>query len=173
MFELTTSVVIAAPHEVQAIAVPIMRQYAMVNLVRFRPHITLMFPFVPFAELEAACETLYRLCNTIPPFDVTLNGYGEFPGVIYMKPANPAPIQAVFQRIFSTFPDYPPYEGQFGPDLEPHMTVASFDTLVEQPVVALPNYAPITFRVDRLHLWYGVRDADLPWLTYDVTPLRG
>ncbi|MBZ0302015.1 MAG: 2'-5' RNA ligase family protein [Anaerolineae bacterium] len=174
MFELTTSIVIVAPHPVQAIAMPIMRQYAPESLIRFRPHITLLFPFVPFQRIQAACDRLYPLCAGIAPFEITLEGYDEFPGVIYMKPADPEPIRAVFRTIHQAFPDYPPYEGKFGDDsIEPHMTVATFDSIHEQPVVPLPNYPPITFRVDRLHLWYGVRDADLPWLTYDVIPLRG
>lgn len=173
MFELTTAVVIVAPHEVQSIAVPIIRQYAPDSLIRFRPHITLMFPFVPYARLEAACETLYELAAKIAPFEVTLADYGEFPGVIYMKLADPTPARQVFQQLYATFPDYPPYEGRFGDELQPHMTVVQFDSSAEQPLVPLPRYQPMTFRVDRLHLWYGVRGADLPWLTYDVIPLRG
>ena len=170
MFDLTTAIVIVAPHEVQAIAIPLIRQYGPNNLIRFRPHITLLFPFAPYAQLEAACATLYDLCATIPPFEVTLAGYGEFPGVIYMQPTDAEPIKQVFRQLYERFPDYPPYGGKFGNDLEPHMTIAQFD---EHPLVALPDYKPITFTVDRLHLWYGVEGADLPWLTYDVIPLRG
>jgi 2'-5' RNA ligase len=172
MFELTTSIVIVAPHEVQAIAVPLIRRYSPENLIRFRSHITLMFPFVPFDQLEAATQTLYDLCATIAPFEVQLEGYGEFPGVIYMNPVRPASIQKLFHRLYTAYPDYPPYEGAFGNELHPHMTVAQFEP-EQHPVVSLPDYKPFTFRVDRIHLWYGVRDADLPWLTYDVVPLRG
>ncbi len=170
MIELTTAIVIVAPHEVQTIAIPLMRQYAPTNLIRFRPHITLLFPFVPYAQLDWACTQLYDLCASIEPFDITLDGYGEFPGVIYMQPANPEPIQQVFQQLYQLFPNYPPYAGKFGNDLQPHMTIAQFE---EHPVISLPDYQPITFHVNRIHLWYGVKDADLPWLTYDVIPLRG
>ncbi len=174
MFELTTAVVIVPPHEVQAIAVPIIRQFAPDSLVPFRPHITLLFPFVPYAQLDAACLKLRTLAETIPPFTVTLEGYGQFPGVIYMNPTNPESIQAVFRQLFSAFPDYPPYEGHFGNDLKPHLTVAHFDDQAgNSPVPVLPTYAPATFTVRRLDVWCGVRDSDLPWLTHDVIPLRG
>jgi 2'-5' RNA ligase len=173
MLDLTTAVVIAAPHSVLATAVPIMLQYAPNSLVRFRPHITLMFPFVPFYQADSACERLYALCAKIAPFDVTLDGYGEFPGVIYMKPVNPDAIRAVFRKLYNAFPDYPPYEGQFGHDLKPHMTLVTFDPDSERPLMPMPRYEPVTFRVDRLHMWYGARHADLPWLTHDVFPLRG
>ena len=173
MFEFSTAVVIVAPHEVQAIAVPILRRYSPTSLIRFRPHITLMFPFVAFGKLDDACAKLHIVCREIPPFEVTLEGYGEFPGVIYMKLASTTPVTEVFHKLYAAFPDYPPYEGQFGSELAPHVTVARFDDSSEKPLSALPSYAPIRFRVDRLHLWYGVRDADLPWLTYDVVPLPG
>lgn len=174
MFELTTAVVIVPPHEVQAVAVPIIRQFAPESLVPFRPHITLLFPFVPYAQIDAACATLRALGENIPPFPVTLDGYGQFPGVIYMKPANPESIRSVFRQLFSAFPDYPPYEGQFGNDLKPHLTVAHFDDQAgNAPVPVLDAYDPVTFTVSRLHVWYGVRRVDLPWLTYDVIPLRG
>jgi 2'-5' RNA ligase len=172
MFEFTSAVVILAPHEVQAIAIPILRQHYPDSLIRFRPHITLMFPFVPFPQLNEACEQLYALCREIPPFEVTLAGYGEFPGVVYMKLAETAPVIQVFHQLYAAFPDYPPYEGRFGDELAPHLTVAQFDGEPERPPIALPAYTPVRFRVDRIHVWYGVRDADLPWLTYDVIPLQ-
>jgi 2'-5' RNA ligase len=171
MYEFNTAVVILAPHEVLAIAVPILRQYSPDSLIRFRPHITLLFPFAPFGQLDAACEQLYALCREIAPFEVTLAGYGEFPGVIYMKPVDPGPIVRVFQRLFAAFPDYPPYEGRFGSELAPHLTVAQFEA--EHSPGPLPAYPPVSFHVDRIHIWYGVRDSDLPWLTYDVIPLKG
>ena len=173
MQELATSVVITAPCEVQRIAVPVMRQYAPHNLVRFRPHVTLMFPFVPFNELAGACDTLDEIGKSVPPFDVTLNGYGKFPGVIYMKLDNPAPVKALYRRLYNAFPDYPPYEGEFGTELSPHLTVAHFEDEAEQPATPLPDYTPLTFCVERLHVWYGIRDEDLPWLTYHVVRLRG
>ena len=169
MFELATSVDIIAPHEVQAVAVPIMRQY--VPTILLPPHITLMFPFVPFDQLDTACETLRQLAVEIAPFEVTLAGYGEFPGVIYMQPVEPAPIKHVFYQLYDAFPDYPPYEGAFGNDLQPHMTVVQLDDDTVSADLSLPDYDPITFQVDKLHVWYGVRHQDLPWLTYEVLPL--
>jgi 2'-5' RNA ligase len=171
MLDLTTAIVIAAPHEVLATAVPIMLRYSPNNLIRFRPHITLMFPFVPFYQADEACDRLYSVCEKIAPFDVTLDGYGEFPGVIYMKPVNADAIRAVFRKLYNAFPEYPPYEGQFGNDLKPHLTLVTFDPETHRPL--MPHYEPITFRVDRLHMWYGMRHADLPWLTHNVFPLGG
>jgi len=46
--------------------------------------------------------------------------------VIFMKPANPEPIKAIFRQIYDAFPLYPPYGGAFGNDLHPHVTVGEF-----------------------------------------------
>jgi 2'-5' RNA ligase len=163
--------VIVPPHEVQAVAVPLTLRYSPDMLIRLRPHITVSYPFVPFAELDAACDRLRQICATIAPFDLTMDGYGRFPNVIYMRPADPAPVRAVYEQIFAAFPDYPPYDGRFGTDLVPHLTIAQFDP-AQQP--ALPAaYPPQRFGVDRLHVWYGPNDPGLPWLTYDVIHLHG
>ena len=49
---LTTGIVIFAPLEVQAVAIPIMRQIAPESPVRLPAHITLMGPFVAHERLD-------------------------------------------------------------------------------------------------------------------------
>lgn len=168
--EFSTGIVIFAPHEVQAIAVPIMRQYAVDSLLRVPPHITLLFPFVPYEKLDDAEGTLRELCAQIKPIEITLRGYDQFPGVIFMQPADPQPIKAVFRQIYDAFPLYPPYGGVFGNDLHPHLTVGEFKNEDEQHSVWLPDYAPISFRAERIHLIYGLHREPLPWLTHSVIP---
>ncbi len=165
-----TAIVIFPPHEVQAVATPIKRQYALDSLIRVPPHVTLMFPFVPYEQLDEAAHTIQSICSNIAPFDITLSGYSQFPGVIFMQPANPEPIKAVFRRIYDAFPLYPPYGGTFGNDLHPHLTVGEFKNEDEQRTVWLPDYAPITFQAERVHLIYGVHREPLPWLTHSVIP---
>ena len=167
---LTTAVVIFAPHEVQAIATPIMRQYALDSLIRVPAHVTLMFPFVPYEQLDEAAEKIESICTEIKPFEITLSGYDQFPGVIFMRPVNPKPIQAVFRQIYDAFPLYPPYGGAFGNELHPHVTVGEFKNEEDQRAVWLPDYAPLIFRAERVHLIYGVHHEPLPWLTHSVIP---
>lgn len=170
--ELTTAIIIAAPHEVQAVAVPLLQRYAPDTSVRVPAHITVLFPFVPVERLAVASVKLREICASIAPFDITMQGYDFFPGVAFMNPLNPAPIQAVFRKIFAAFPECPPYGGQFGHDLHPHMTVGEFASDDERKAAVLPDYTPMTFRAERLHLIYGPINAALPWITFDVIPLR-
>jgi 2'-5' RNA ligase len=170
--ELTTAIIIVAPHEVQAIAVPLLQRYAPDTSVRVPAHITVLFPFVLFERLAEASTKLREICAPIAPFDITMQGYDSFPSVAFMNPVNPAPIQAVFRKIYVAFPECPPYGGQFGHDLHPHMTVGEFASDAERQASNLPDYAPITFQTRRLHLIYGPINAALPWITYDVIPLK-
>jgi 2'-5' RNA ligase len=171
--ELKTVVMIVAPHEVQEIAVPILRVYAPETLIRVPAHLTVLYPFVSVDLLENASSVLYDLCADIPPFNVTLSGYGSFPGVTFMQPVDPTPIQAVFNHLFAAFPDCPPYGGRFGNELHPHLTVAEFPNEALQKEAEFPDYNPITFTATRLHLMYGYSGRALPWITHAVIPLRG
>lgn len=170
---ISTAVVLFPPHEVQAVATPIMRQYAPETLIRVPAHITLMFPFVSHELLDVAAQTLHSICTNIEPFEITLAGYGQFPRTVFMQPTNPEPIKAVFRKIYAAFPECPPYGGAFGDDIHPHVTVGEFKNEDQQRTVLLPDYAPITFRADRLHLVYDVYQEPLLWLTHSVIPLGG
>ncbi len=169
-FHLTTAVVIVASHEVQAIAVPILREYALDTLIRVPAHLTLLYPFVQYEQLEAACQKLRAVCAEITPFDITMDGYDHFPTVAFMKPADPQPLREVFRRLYAVFPECPPYRGQFGYDIHPHMTVGEFDSEADRSAVPLPAYSPTTFRAERAHILYGIDEEALPWITYDVIP---
>jgi 2'-5' RNA ligase len=169
-YPLTTGIIIVAPHEVQAIAVPTLQQYGFNALIRVPAHLTLLYPFVEFDQLGAACEKLRSIFASVSPFAITMDGYGYFPTVSYMKPANPGPVQDVFRRIFAAFPECPPYRGQFGNDLHPHMTVGEFSSEHERQAAILPEYPPTTFCAERIHVIYGIDDAALPWITYTVIP---
>jgi 2'-5' RNA ligase len=170
--KLTTTLTIIAPHEVQAIAVPTMQRYCFDSLLRMAAHLTVLFPFVPFERLDNASDILRELCANVEAFDVTMNGYGAFPQVAFMKPDNPQPIQVLFRKVFAAFPECPPYEGEFGDNITPHMTVGEFASEEEQARAILPDYEPITFRVSRLHLMYGIHQRTLPWITHTVIPLK-
>ncbi len=167
-----SAVVIIAPHPVQAFAVPLMRKYSFDSMLRVPAHITVLFPFVPLEQLDAACWTLRDLCAEFSPFDVTLDGYGHFPTVTYLKPADPEPIKALFRAIHAHYPQYPPYRGAFGShDITPHMTVGEFHSERDRKRASFPDYAHMTFTVHRLHLIVGVEHEPVPWITRDVIPL--
>jgi 2'-5' RNA ligase len=171
--ELQTTIMIVAPHEVQAIAVPILRRYAPETLIRVPAHLTVMYPFVPISQLDEASTKVHEICAGVSPFEITMRGYDSFPNVAFMNPTNPEPIQELFRRIFAAFPECPPYGGAFGNDLHPHMTVGEFANAEEQQAAVLPVYESVTFQVKQVHVLYGPINLALPWITHSVIPLGG
>jgi 2'-5' RNA ligase len=170
---LTTAVLIMMPPPIQKIAVPLIAEHARDILNWYPAHLTLFFPFVPFTQLEEACAKLRAICADIAPLSITLDGYNHFPNATFMQPADPTSIQALFHRLFEHFPDCPPYEGAYGNDLHPHVTIAHHENETERLQIALPAYPPQTFIVDRLHVGYGSQEVPLPFVTHDVIPLGG
>nr|NQU94083.1 2'-5' RNA ligase family protein [Bacteroidota bacterium] len=45
---------------------------------RWMPHITLSYPFLPYAHLEAVCNTLKNKLQNFSPFEVNLNTFQYF-----------------------------------------------------------------------------------------------
>ena len=172
--QMLSAIMIIPPPHVQRVALPIARQYARRSLKYYPPHITVLFPFAPHGQLRGACGALRAVCAEIRPFEITLSGYDMFPGVAYMKPRNEAQIVAVLRRVHAIFPEYPPYGGLHGDDLQPHLTVGLFESEEEQLTASLPAYEPLTFTVDRFHVLYGEHSGEPgPWVTDDIIPLGG
>ncbi len=168
-----SSILIILPHHLQARLIPLMQQLAPDTMRNFTAHITVLYPFVSIDQLDPACETLKALLVNTPPFEVTLHQFTRHDTVIFMYPTETAPIRRIRQRIMEAFPAITPYNGAFGLDPEPHVTVAKFETSDAQLGVALPEFQPVTFNVDRLHVNSGLPGSVLPWITHDVILLRG
>ncbi len=168
MLFLTSAIVIMAPHDVQTIAVPIMRRHGNDDLLRLPPHLPIQSPFVGPQQLRDACDALGEICAGIKPFDLTLSGYDRQPGTAAMRLVNPEPILSIRRQIQELLPDGVSISSTY-----PSLTVARFPGEAEQRSITLPEYVAITFRVYRLHVVYGVEQITLPWLTFDVPPLGG
>ena len=169
--ELMTAVMIVLPPHVQAIAQPLIASYAPTLLHRSPPHMTLFLPFLPYSDLDNACDDIREVCRKLNPFSVTLSGYGHFPIASYMAVKDPTDLQRVHSQLLARFPDYPPYDGRFGRRLTPHVTIAYRKDNPGAGPPPLPAYEPLTFVVDRLHVMCGASDMTLPFIPHDVIRL--
>ncbi len=86
-------------------------------------HITLLFPFIN--PLEITLEQIEKLRDilNIEKFSFTLSKINTFPGVVYLEPTEREKFISLTMKIFNAFPNYPPSEGKFLPDIVPHLTV--------------------------------------------------
>ncbi|MBZ0297909.1 MAG: 2'-5' RNA ligase family protein [Anaerolineae bacterium] len=171
--EIVTGIMVNLPHVAQAVILPLRRQINREQVIWYPAHITLLYPFVPYDQVEQAAARLADLGARIPPFRVTLSQYGFFPKAIYLKPADSLPLRSLLQAVQSIFPDYVPYQGEFGSEYNPHVTLLNTEQEIQQADFHLPPLEPITFEVNRIQLMSGIKGAQLPWLTEAVIRLEG
>lgn len=168
---IQTSLLILPPLKVQAFAAPFREKYSPVSFAQGPAHITLFYPFVAPEQIDSAEEILARRCKSFAPITVTLDRYARFETAHLLVPSNPEPIVLLHKHLFEVFPDFPPYEGKFGPDLLPHLTLATFDTPDEADQLQLPSPPSFEFIVEKLHLYLGSSDERIPWIPVSVIPL--
>jgi 2'-5' RNA ligase len=90
-------------------------------------HVTILYPFLPPPGVDAAAlETLRGIAASVPRFDYRLRETRRFPVSLYLAPDPDRHFAALTDRVFSAFPDHPPFAGKFD-TVVPHVTVAHGD----------------------------------------------
>ncbi len=118
-------------------------------------HVTVLYPWIPMDQLTdadraAAAEIVARMS----PFDLTFAAVGRFPAALWLDPRPGEPILALTRAFAGRWPAYPPYGGEHGDDLVPHLTISdSTDPDELGHIVADVEAAlPLHSRVDELSL---------------------
>jgi 2'-5' RNA ligase superfamily len=106
------------------------------------PHVTVLFP-APAAIGEAL--------EGFEAFDVAFRETRRFPEVVYLAPEPPDPFVAMTRAVWDRFPEWPPYEGAFLPDMTPHLTVA-WGHLLDEAEADLRPRLPIRARAKEVLL---------------------
>jgi hypothetical protein len=63
------------------------------------------------------------------------------------------------------------YNGEYGPELHPHLTLARFEKPEQADEVSLPTVPTFTFTVDKIHLYLGSATEDIAFIPRAVIPL--
>ena len=116
-------------------------------------HLTLLFPFVPSAELTSSARgALAEIARAVPPFETRFADVGRFPDVVYLVPEPSAPFIELTSAIAARFPEYPPYGGAHL-DIVPHLTVAeSVGTPLDPIVAGARRFLPFTRQVSAIEV---------------------
>jgi 2'-5' RNA ligase len=126
-------------------------------------HVTVVFPFVPFAALGAAeLAALTEVARAVPAFTLELEQVGWFgEEVVFLRPDPSAPVLDLVARVGEAFPDFPPYAGAHD-EVVPHLTVGHLTdghghTVEDLRVAeaAVVRQLPVTQRVEAISLWAG------------------
>ncbi|MDR3498911.1 MAG: 2'-5' RNA ligase family protein [Parvibaculum sp.] len=125
-------------------------------------HITLVYPFKPYEEIDAAVEAdLARLFAQGHALDITFHHTRRFPRVLWLAPERPEPIAAIVRALGLVFPGHLPYGGAF-PDTVPHLTVADLsrgqasdlDAIEREFLAEARRRLPLAARVETATLMY-------------------
>ena len=127
----------------------------------FAPHVTMNGSVD--AEPDAMTGVLERLVTGVPPFEVTLPGFGyepEFFRALYLRAEPSAQLTALHQAGQRAW-------GLTGPPYRPHLSLLYARDLPEQrkPAIAdgLGLALPVTIRVDAAEIWGDFRDEVTRW----------
>ena len=140
------------------------RQWDWAAGVGVPAHVTILFPFLPVAQLTPEVRrSLAAIAAAHEPFDVRFARVGRFPGVVYLAPEPAARFARLTGAVVARFPDYPPYEGAFD-EVVPHLTVVESATApLDEIAAAAERHLPFTRRVTSLEVlvegpdehWHG------------------
>ena len=134
-------------------------------------HITLIYPFMPPAELkDDVRRRIEEIIGAEPAFPFVLGAVRRWPDVVYLEPAPEDPFRRLTAALARAFPDYPPYEGAFE-DVIPHLTVAADapTDYCDAAEHALPAFLPI--RDVAREAWLIGHTPEQPWHTLWRLPL--
>jgi 2'-5' RNA ligase len=108
-------------------------------------HVTLVFPFMPAAELDQlVIASLAEVVGEFDAFEFELRKPGRFPTTLYLAPGPASPFIRLTEAIVRRFPEHPPYEGAFD-SIVPHLTVAHGDVaLMDEAESDIERSLPIS-----------------------------
>jgi 2'-5' RNA ligase len=113
-------------------------------------HVTLLFPFVDPAAIDAAVlERAGRAVGRVPAFRVGFREVTSFDpgpesdGVVWLAPEPAVPFVALTESLVQAFPGYLPYGG-IHDEVVPHLTLANVD--VDVPALEAAARPHLPFR---------------------------
>lgn len=125
-------------------------------------HVTALGPFDPEPSADVL-ERVARLAAATAPVAVRLADLAQFPnGIIHVVPDPDHALRDLTARLVAAFPQWPPYGGEFGDDVVPHLTVdaASDAVSLSSTAALLADVLPVEIVLDRLQLaWWESGDC--------------
>ena len=154
MSELLSGLIIEVPEAEPAVEELRMRLDRVASL-GVPAHVTALFPFVAPASIDAyVLDRIADVAQASRPFDYLFSRTAWFgDDVLYLAPDDPTPFHDLTALLWTAFPAYPPYGGQFA-DVVPHLTIgegAGRDALLDADR-SVRAYGPVTGRAERLTL---------------------
>lgn len=138
-------------------------------------HVTVLYPFVPPAQLDDdVVARLRAVVAAAPAFDCTFGRCAWFgDDVLWLAPEPDRVFRALTGAVAAEFPDHPPYDGAFD-DVVPHLTVgelrAGSAARLREAEADVTAQLPVFARIDHALLIAGTEAPD-SWRTVATLPL--
>jgi len=124
----------------------IRRDNVPVARVGVPPHVTILSPFLPAADLDGDIRArLARVAAGVAAFSVRFGAVERFVDALYLAPQPAAPFNRLIGDVVAAFPGHHPYgDATYLPeDVVPHLTIAigdesEFDGLARRARRSLP-----------------------------------
>jgi len=155
-----SAVVVAVP-EAEPVVGELRLQHTYDAPLGMPAHVTLLYPFVPAAELDDGVEErLARLLAAEPAFDVAFRRTARWPQLVYLAPEPAEPFSRLTEALVAEWPEHPPYEGVHEVVI-PHLTVAESDgaEVLDNVAAELEPKLPVELRVHEAQLYAEGEDG--------------
>lgn len=156
---------------IQAIRTRFDRQFT-----RWMPHVTMVYPFRPFAQFEATLPAIRRVCAAVAPISITLGvfksfSHGDGRYTMWLDPEPKQPIIDLHEALLALFPDCDDvthHAGGFVPHLSVGQMTGRMDT--DERIRSLQaGWTPLRFEAKSLARIY--RNGAQPFRVHDAVPL--
>jgi len=166
-----TALVVIPPKECWP-PVQALRERYDARLLRWMPHLSLLYPFAPPDQWERLFPRLIRVCSGLAPFTVRLSRFGHFKHdgggfSIWVAPEDPLPLAHLHRELLWAAPGYRD-TASFAGGFQPHLSLgqvarrASLAKLMEQ---FQQDWQPLEFEVRQVLL---LRRGDPPEDSFGV-----
>lgn len=156
-------------HSVLQLPVPALEEWARARTAHYdtgfvssdprfgHAHVTALGPFDPDPS-AVVLETIAELAGTTARIRVRLESLAQFPnGIIHLVPDPADELRDLTRRLAAAFPCFAPYDGEFGEEVQPHLTLDAASATVSLATTAelLRDVVPVEVVLDRLQLaWW-------------------
>ena len=155
-------------HKTAVVVIPPERAWAPIQAIRekhdrafgrWMPHITLIYPFRPRSEFQAAAAGLVRACEQISPFEVTLGAFSFFQHrldsyTLWLAPEPKGTLIELQTALWRVFPDCDDTR-RFASGFTPHLSVGQArdrEQMLDLVAAQGRDWTPITFEVSAVSL---------------------
>jgi 2'-5' RNA ligase len=143
---------------------------------RWMPHITLIYPFVPYEELKSAFHQLEKYTWNLPAFQLTLREISYFRHrrhyTIWLKPEPIEPLAKLVEKLNLIFPEFNDTV-RFSKGFTPHLSLGQAKDkkdLQEKLSFIRKIWNPVSFEVHSFYLIFRHDPPDDIFRVYQEMP---